>query len=113
MSFSFTRIHSWLAQITGLSALVAAAGFHLTLAWAGPDLATGLLFYAAETDAVPRPLPYPSHAVGLVLGTGATMLLAGIALRKARFGWLALVLALVALGQGVNHFLNLMEAARP
>lgn len=113
MSSTFRRIHGWLAQFTGASALVAAVGFHVTIAWVGPELATGLLFYSAETDAVPVPLPHPWLPAGLVLVGSAAATVASAMTRRPGLGWLGLGLALVGLGQGVAQILALVEAARP
>ncbi len=113
MTSTFRRIHGWLAQLTGASALVAAAGFHLTVSLVGPELATGLLFYAAETEAVPVALPHPWRASGVVWALGVSLTLASWVFRSSRLGWLGLAAGLVCLCQGVNQVLELMEAARP
>lgn len=113
MSSTFRRIHGWLAQLTGASALVAAAGFHATIALVGPELATGLLFYAAETDAVPLSLPHPWGSVGMVWVVGCALTALSWLRKSPAWGWLGLAAALICLGQGVAQILALMEAARP
>ncbi|GEM_PF-6273175 len=113
MSSTFRRIHGWLAQLTGASALVAAAGFHVTIALAGPELATGLLFYGGETEAVPTPLPHPWIAVLPVLVLGGTATIVSWVRKSPPWGWAGLVAAGLAVAQGVLQILALMDAARP
>ncbi len=113
MTSTLRRVHGWVVQLTGASALLAAAGFHATIAWVGPELATGLLFYAAETEAVPTAVPHPWSAVVPVWGLGLVLVGSSIARRSPGLGWLGLAAGLASLGQGVSQILQLMEAARP
>ena len=110
---TFRRFHGWVAQLTGASALVAAAGFHVTVSQVGPELATGILFYGGETAAVPVSLPHPWGVSGSVWCLGGLLTLASWLTRSPRLGWLGLVAGLVCLGQGVHQLLELMEASRP
>jgi hypothetical protein len=113
LTSTFRRVHGWLAQFTGVSAIIAALGFNVTVALFGPELATGLLFYAAETEAVPTPLPHPWGPVGLTLGLGACLTVASWVRRQPLLGWLGFAAGLIGLAQGVAQILALMEAARP
>lgn len=110
---STTRLHTWLARLTGLSALVAVSGLQGIVAVFGPVLATGLLFYGGQTEAVPAVVPYPWTTAGVVLGVAWVCQVVAWLRSEPAWGWVSLALAGVAAWVAIDQMAALMEAARP
>jgi len=97
------------SRVTAGSALVAAAGLNIIVAWNGEWLALGMAFYGGAMEPNEPSLPYPVVAAAAPLVMSLLSLVADPILKKSWLSLLALALALVAGGVGITHLLDLLE----
>lgn len=93
------------------SALIAAVGFNIVIAWNGEWLAVGFAFYKGVLEPSEPSLAYPVFSAGLPLILSLVSLVADPILKKPWLSWAGLLLALVGGGVGVSHLMNLLELA--
>jgi len=96
-------------RFTAGSALLAAVGLNITVAWNGEWLALGLAFYGGAMEPNEPSLAYPILAAALPLVFSLLSLAADPILKKPWLSGVALALALAGGGVAISHLLALLE----